>query len=182
MEKGGFLKVHFPLKLLEGKSTNPAVGSEALAVDRKQRSTGIGSVGLLSEDARSVQGAQPPEPGPALPSSAGQEARSTLSPASAESLVLTEGRTLTQGPRARPRSRTPVRTGSCVRWESPRTSSPSGKAKAWGLRSRRSTTALVASQPSSQPVGGRGLKTRARSGYSLALSLRKAQGLGRERG
>lgn len=51
--------MQFPLKLLEGKSTNPAVWSEALAVDRKQRSTGIGSAGLLSEDAPSVQGAQP---------------------------------------------------------------------------------------------------------------------------
>lgn len=123
-----------------------------------------------------------PEPGPALPSSAGQEAHSTLSPPSAESLVLTEGSTLTQGPRARLRSQTPVRTGSCVRWESPCTSSPLGKGKAWGLRSQRSTTTLVASQPSSQPVGARGLKTRACSGHSLALSLRKAQGLGRERG
>lgn len=91
VEKGRFLKVQFPLKLLSGKSTNPAVCSEALEAGKKPMRAQVFLALASLLRTRALGGVPTPaEQGPALPSSVRQEAHSTVA-ARREPLPAWEG-------------------------------------------------------------------------------------------
>ena len=95
-----------------------------------------------------------PEPRPLCPLAvAGRHAAPAPAARTAGQILIARS-TPTRGPRVALKGRAPGRTGSRVRSGGPRTSSPSGKGRAWSLRSRRSTTARLVLQSSSLKTSG----------------------------
>lgn len=119
--------MRFSLKLRGGKSTHPAA-----RVRCPQASAQVA-----------------PEPRPLCPLAAAGRHAAPAPAARTAGQVLIARSTPAPGPRVALKGRTPGRTGGRVRSGDPRTSSPSGKGRAWGLRSRRATTARLVLQSSS---------------------------------